>query len=104
MPEFLAEVYVSDRSAAAGLPGVDDVHRAAEGLVTGSTPVRLVRQIHVAEEETCFLLFEAPSKELVLDAADRCGLRIDRIVGAVSVPPARSAHAKVRVPTTQEEP
>jgi hypothetical protein len=109
VPEFLAEVYVSDRSSASSVPGTDEVRRAAEILATDTAPVRLIRQIHVPEEETCFYLFEAPSEGLVLEVAARSGLRIDNVVGAVSgrfAPlPSRALRnrPKVRVSSIQEE-
>ncbi len=108
VPEFLAEVYVSAVPGAPGLPPLDDVRRAA-ATVAGAQPVELLRQISVPDEETCFYLFEAPSADLVLDAASRCGLRIDSIVAAVSgqVPPttpwsSRPSRRSVR-PSVQEE-
>jgi hypothetical protein len=109
VPEFLAEVYVSDRSGAPTLPRIDEVSRAAAALSDHGAPVHLVRQIHVPEEETCFLLFEAPSEDQFLDVAARCGLRIDNVVGVVSgrCAPALSSPARppvpVRLASTQEE-
>jgi hypothetical protein len=110
VPEFFAEVYVSDGAGARTLPRIDDVSRAAAALAAEGTPVRLVRQIHVPDEETCFFLFEAPSLDQVLEVTARCGLRIDSVVGAVSRPsesdPAWTPRQSRRVPvsTTQENP
>ena len=114
MPEFLAEVYVSDRPGVPTLPRVDDLSRAAAAVAADGVAVHLIRQIHVPEEETCFLLFEAPSEDQFLDVAARCGLRIDNVVGAVSdlaapdlSPSVLSSsvrhHDTIRVPSTQEE-
>lgn len=109
MPEFLAEVYVSDPSHPSSVPGTDDVRRAASALSTDDAPVRLIRQIHVPEEETCFYLFEAPSPGLVLEVAARSGLRVDNVVGAVSGPfapmPSRALRkpSRVRVTSNKEE-
>jgi hypothetical protein len=38
------------------------------------TPVRFLRSIFVPEDDTCFLLYEAPSARSVRQAAGRAGL------------------------------
>jgi hypothetical protein len=42
----------------------------------------------VAEEQTCFCLFEAPDRHAVRAANDRAGLSFERIVSALVVTPA----------------
>jgi uncharacterized protein DUF4242 len=42
--------------------------------------IRFLRAILVPEDETCFLLYEAASPELVAEASRRVSLSCDRIV------------------------
>ena len=81
MPSFLLELYLP-RSR-----GVEEVaalaQRAAAAATQGGSPVRYVRSMHLPEDETCFLVFEAPSREVLLDAAHRTGLTEARAIQAV---------------------
>jgi hypothetical protein len=52
---------------------------AAEELTREGTPVRWVRSLYVPEEDTCLLMFEAPTPEAVERASRRAGLSYDRI-------------------------
>jgi Nickel responsive protein SCO4226-like len=53
---------------------------AAEQLTREGTAVRWVRSVYVPEEDSCLLVFEAPTPEAVDVAGRRAGLTYDRIV------------------------
>ncbi|WP_243057201.1 nickel-binding protein [Nocardioides sp. SR21] len=74
MAEFLVEVYVAhdDRSAAQRISRVAQADDPTDG-------VRCLRSIFVPEDETCFLLYEAPSATTVADAVRRAGLEPEHI-------------------------
>jgi hypothetical protein len=82
MPEFLLELYVA-RSDADGVErAVADASLAAEALTREGTPVRCLSSIFVPEDETCFLLYEADSADIVREAAGRAALPFERITAA----------------------
>ena len=105
MASFLVEAYLP---ATASLDEVERrVTRAADDLCRDGSSVRLVRSIYVAEDETCFLLFDAGSLDEVRMASDRAQLAAQRIVEAFeasgtgaeparSPPDGRSAVARLR--------
>jgi uncharacterized protein DUF4242 len=62
---------------------VDRVRAASEAMTSEGTPVRYVRSLLLCDDETCFLLFEAPSAEAVGEASRRAELSYVRIVEAV---------------------
>ena len=75
------------RGAAAARRGRDEVAAAgerariaAEQLTREGTAVRCVRSVYLPEEDTCLLVFEAPTPEAVDLAGRRAGLTYDRIV------------------------
>jgi hypothetical protein len=82
MAEFLLELYVSHSDAAAVERDAASARRAADELSLQGTDVRFVRSIFVPDDETCFLLFDAPSTAAVRAAAERAELPVDRIVAA----------------------
>lgn len=53
---------------------------AAEQLSREGTAVRWIRSVYVPEEDTCLLVFEAPTQEAVDRAGRRAGLTYERIV------------------------
>jgi hypothetical protein len=79
MAEFLVELYVpSDQLPA--VPGWEEAaSTAAADVSREGAAVRYVRSIVVPEDETCFLLYDAPSIDLVRSAAERAGLGAGRI-------------------------
>jgi hypothetical protein len=81
--EFLVEVYRS-RTAAEYAPCSKDVPGVATELAHDDAQVQLLRSIFVPEDEMCLYHFEARSGEAVREAATRLGLRVERIVEAVS--------------------
>jgi hypothetical protein len=75
------------------MPRPDDLSGAADQLTREGDRVQLLRSVFVPEDETCFFLFEAESREAVAEAARRCGLRFERLVEAVSNwTPTRKVH------------
>jgi hypothetical protein len=77
--EFLVELYVSRVDGGR-------VDRAAEALTRAGTGLRCVRRIFVPEDETCFLLFEAPSLDDVREAACSAEITLARVSEAVTSP------------------
>lgn len=81
MASFLVETYLPTTTS------LDDVERrvsrAAADLSTARSRVRLVRSIYVAEDETCFLLFEARSAGAVRRTSERAELGALRVVEAI---------------------
>jgi hypothetical protein len=81
--EFLVELYAA-RDDAPGLARcAERARRVAERLDGDGTPVRYLRSIFMPEDETCFLLYEAASREVVHAAATQAELTFDRIIEAV---------------------
>jgi hypothetical protein len=84
---YVVECY-QPRLQAAGLAAtVRRARRAAAAVSRGDNPVRHLRLLYVAEEETCFHLYEARSAEAVAEACVRAELPADRIVEASVVEP-----------------
>lgn len=85
MSEFLVEAYLSrEGSPDKALPQVEDVSAAADQLSVEGADVRLLRAIFVPADEVCFYLYRSESSDAVREAADRAGLRFERITEAVS--------------------
>ena len=84
MAQFLLEFYVSRTDADAVERDAESARRAAEQLTREGTPVRFVRSIYVPEDETCFVLYEAPCCEAVRRAAARADLSFERLAQAVA--------------------
>ena len=79
MATFVAETYLSP--AVAGEPDltITRVVAAADELAAVRLAVRYLRSIFIPGDETCLLLFEADSMELVESVAEHAGLDPDRI-------------------------
>jgi hypothetical protein len=86
MVAFLAEVYTSAAAATLAPAGIEHLSRAADELTREGTAVRFVRSILIPEDETCFYLYEAGSRQAVYDAAARAGLRLARVTEALCEP------------------
>lgn len=82
MAEFLVEVYVV-RGDHATAQAIERAANAGARCVIGRS-VRCLRSILVPEDETCFLLYEAPSADAVDAAVRRAGLRPEHISVAAS--------------------
>jgi hypothetical protein len=61
--------------------------QAADASSSGRSPIRYRRSLYVEEDETCFHVFDAPSREALLAAAGRVGLAGARIREAVENTP-----------------
>ncbi len=81
MPRYLLELYMPRgqalEEAAARARMVGDRKARSEAAV------RYVRTMYVAEDETCFHVFEASSREALLEAASRSGLTDARITETI---------------------
>lgn len=84
MFEFLVEAYVSRDSVHEEPPFLDEISSAVIAMSRQGTPVRFLRSIFVPRDETCFYLFQASSIEVVREAAQRAGVRVERISEATS--------------------
>lgn len=82
MTEFLVELYVSKTDCAAIAVTAERLSLAAAELTAEGRPVRLLRSIFVPEDETCFLLVEAATVEMVRETARRAVLPLERVVEA----------------------
>jgi hypothetical protein len=74
MAIFLAETYLS-RERASELEAI--THRLRDAM-----PVRHLFSYFVADDETAFHWFQAPSPDAVRRVLERIGLSVDRVVGA----------------------
>ena len=94
MSEFLLEFYLprgNERGAAADS---ESARMAAETLARSGREIRFCRLIFLPDEETCFVLFEADSAELVRDAALLAKLPPDRISAVSPHPGGRPRDAR----------
>jgi hypothetical protein len=82
--EFLVETYQSRTAVGVGAPAAEKVASAADQLAREGTRVRFLHAIFVPEEETCLYLYRARSADAVRRAAQRAGLRCERITEARS--------------------
>ena len=80
---FIVELYLS-RASSDHIDAIDARARtAAEGLAREGAPVRHLRSTHVPEDEMCLLLYEAPNRELALEASRRAGVTSERVLEAI---------------------
>ena len=86
MAEYLVELYVAHGDDAAAQRHAERAEQASAELTRAGSPVRCLRSIFVAEDETCFLHFEAGSAELVVEALHQAGLSPEHISVATSTP------------------
>ena len=68
MAEFVVELYVSRQDAGAVRRTGELARSAAEEQARQGTPIRYVRSVFIPEDETCLLLYEAPSAQVVREA------------------------------------
>lgn len=82
MPEYLVELYLP--SGSSGPREAARIARSsANAMHREGRRIRFLRSIFVPEDETCFLLFEAASADLVGEASRRAALHYERIVEAI---------------------
>lgn len=77
MANFLVEAYASGTADLAEIEARAEL--AASDLSTGRSPVHHLRSIFVPADETCFHIFEAPSREAVVSAIEGAGLAYERV-------------------------
>jgi hypothetical protein len=85
MSEYLVELYVSRADAFGAEEGAERARLAAEEQTRRGRPMRCLRAIYLPEDETCFLLFEAGSADVVRDAAALAALPFERLAEAIAM-------------------
>ena len=81
MPSYLLELYLPRAGSLAA--AAEDARRVEQFATLEGEELRYVRTFFVAEDETCFHVFEASSREAVLEASRRAGLEDARVTEAV---------------------
>lgn len=84
MGRYLVELYVPTASADALRATTARARAAAAEVSSDGARIRCLRSIFVPEDETCFLLYDAPTKATVRTAVARAELRAARVVEAVA--------------------
>jgi hypothetical protein len=79
LARYLLELYVAD-----GDKTTERLEDAARAITEQGDEVRLLESIHVPEDETCFVLFEAVSPDAVRRTGDRASARTARVTAADS--------------------
>jgi len=79
---FLVEYYEPDSHPSAAARIAERARAAVGELVREGADLQFLRTTHVPAEETCFLLYEAPSPDLVAQATQRAAIRDARITEA----------------------
>jgi len=93
MAEYLVELYVAQGDQNVARRHAESAEQAGAELTREGRPVRCLRSIFVPEDETCFLLFDAASVDLVAEAVHRAGLRHEHISAATSTTVAAASAA-----------
>ena len=83
MPLYLAELYRASGEGDDLVKAAARARAAADGLARTGTRVRCIRSVFVPDDETWFLLYEAPSAAAVAEAAGKADLRVERVVEAL---------------------
>ena len=81
MTGFAVELYAPTEERVG--EDVQRVRAASKAMTLEGIPVRYVRSLLLCDDETCFLLFDAPSAEAVGEASRRARLSYVRILEAV---------------------
>jgi hypothetical protein len=80
MQSYLVETYLPKLGERDCQEAADRAQRTSAELSLEGIPVRYVRSLFVPEDETCFYIFEAESREAVATASRLAGLGYVRIV------------------------
>ena len=84
MAEYLVELYVARGDHAVARHHVAAAERAGADLTREGRAVRYLQSFFVPEDETCFVLYEADSADLVAEAVGRAGLRLEHVSAATT--------------------
>jgi ubiquinone/menaquinone biosynthesis C-methylase UbiE len=84
MAEYLVELYVAQGDHTAARHHAASAEQAGTDLAREGRAVRYLRSIFVPEDETCFLLYQADSADLVTEAVARAGLRLEHVSAATT--------------------
>lgn len=84
MAEYLVELYVAQGDHAAAQHHAAVAEQAGADLTREGRAVRYLQSFFVPEDETCFLLYEADSVDLVTEAVGRAGLRLEHVSAATT--------------------
>jgi hypothetical protein len=79
MAHYVVETYLSNIRPETFQASAARARRAAAELSDEGVAVRHLRSVFLAEDETCFHFFEAPSIDAVQQASERAGIATDRI-------------------------
>ena len=82
----MVELYVSRADPGAVERAVQLTRGAAAEMTRRGTPVRFLRSIYVAEDETCFFLYAAESESAVREAASAAGRPFDHVAEVIEEP------------------
>ena len=83
MKQFLIEVFTPRASSGELATAERRARSAARRLSGADVAVRYVRATYIPEDEICFFVFDAPSREDAALVARRAGLEPIRVVEAV---------------------
>jgi hypothetical protein len=95
VPTFLVDLYLP---RPVSVEEVADRARLAADLAGGAeSGIRYVRSTHVAEEEMCFVTFEAPSREFVIEVARVAGWERAHVIEAVETGSSAATESRVGI-------
>jgi hypothetical protein len=84
MGRYLAELYLPRGAARDVASATARARAAAAEAEDEDRPIRCLRSIFVPEDETWFLLYDAPTAAAVRHAVERAGLTCAHVVEAVA--------------------
>lgn len=84
MPSYLVETYLPRGRVGERVARTRRARTAADELTRQGTRVRFERSIDVPEDETCFYVFEAPTRDDAALVARRADLDPFRVVEAIT--------------------
>ncbi len=83
MASYLIETYISRSRPGDVAAATGRAREAAELLAGEGRRIRFLRSTFVPDDELCFLLFEAESEAVVVQAAARAAIEYERVLEAV---------------------
>lgn len=87
--KYAVESYVPPLGLGELSEKVGRVRAATAELRREGTPIRYLRSLFLRGDEICFLFFESPSEETVVEAARRAEVAFERVV-EIEIVPARA--------------